>query len=148
MYLSGQSIRGRVGIRPFREQSRANGMSFGLGPAGYDIRVHEELDLAPGDFALASAFEHISMPNNVIGFIKDKSTLARLGIALQNTVIEPGWKGYLTLEVSNHGRERVRVPSGSPIAQVLFAWIDKPCIPYDGKYQDQSAAPQKAIFEE
>lgn len=148
MYLSGQSIRDHIGIIPFHKRTTLNGMSFGLSHAGYDIRVREELDMAPGDFVLASAFEHIVMPNNVIGFIKDKSTLARLGVALQNTVIEPGWRGNLTLEISNHGRERVCVPAGSPIAQILFARIDKPCIPYDGKYQDQGAAPQQAIFEE
>ncbi len=147
MILSGASIRRLVGIDPFFERTKNHGMSYGLGPAGYDVRVGQYIDLMPGGFALASVVEHLTMPLNVIGIVHDRSTLARMGLALQNTVIEPGWRGYLTLEISNHGRERVRLPAGSPIAQILFYMVDQDCVPYDGKYQDQRPAPVGAIFE-
>ena len=148
MILSGNTIRKLVGIEPFNERTKLLGMSFGLGPAGYDVRLQQALDLRPGEFMLGSIIEHITMPANVIGIVHDKSTLARLGLALQNTVIEPGWRGYLTVEISNHGAERVRLQAGSPIAQILFHFTDQPCVAYDGKYQDQGDAPVAAIFEE
>jgi len=85
----------------------------------------------------------------VIGFVHDKSTWARLGIAVQNTVIEPGWEGYLTLEITNHSRDRVTILRGSGIAQVIFQFLDLPSEkPYDGKYQDQARGPVAAIHEE
>lgn len=147
MILSGHSIRELVGIEPFMERTRLHGMTFGIGPAGYDVRLRQALDLEPGAFMLGSIIEHISMPNDVLGIVHDKSTLARLGLALQNTVIEPGWRGYLTVEISNHSYERVRLNAGSPIAQIIFHRTDVLCEPYRGKYQDQGAMPVEARFE-
>lgn len=85
------------------------------------------------------------MPDDVVGIVHDKSTLARRGLALQNTVIEPGWRGFLTLEISNHGTEPVTLTAGTPIAQVLFHRLDHLAAnPYNGKYQDPERGPQKA----
>lgn len=103
MILSGQSIRRRIRIAPFAERTKLHGMSYGLGPAGYDVRAAQAVDLDPGAFGIFSILEHITMPNNVLGFVHDKSTLARFGLArfglaLQNTVVEPGWRGHLTLD--------------------------------------------------
>lgn len=134
-------------FEPWSERSRFNGMTYGLGPAGYDVRIRENLDMEPGSFALGSIIEHIKMPNRALGIVHDKSTLARLGIALQNTVIEPGWEGFLTVEISNHGSQRIRIPQGCPIAQIILHMTDFPAEAYQGKYQNQSAAPVEAIFE-
>lgn len=145
---SNQTIRKLRPLVFMEERGRFNGMSYGLGPCGYDLRIAENLYLAPGDFSLASTMEEFNMPNNLVGIVHDKSTLARLGIAVQNTVIEPGWKGFLTLELTNHGKEDIRIPSGSPICQVIFHLLDEPTVePYDGKYQNQKRGIQQPILE-
>jgi dCTP deaminase len=88
------------------------------------------------------------MPTDVIGFVHDKSTLARFGIAVQNTVIEPGWTGILTIELTNHSDEFLWLTAGQPIAQIVFHELDAPTErPYSGKYQNQEAGPQAARFE-
>src|SRR3954464_12051819 len=133
MILSGTTIRALCMVAPFSERTLRSGMSYGVGPAGYDVRVAEPIALAPGEFRLYSVVEHLTMPNDVIGVIHDKSTLIRLGIALQNSVIEPGWRGHLTVEVSNHGRRFFELPPGSPIAQIVFHRTDRECEPYRGK---------------
>ena len=145
MILSGYTIKRLEIVRPFHFKTVLHGLSYGCSPAGYDVRLQQALDLAPGDFMLGSILEHLLMPLDVVGSVHDKSTLARMGVALQNTVIEPGWRGYLTVEISNHGRERVRLPAGSPIAQILFHRTDYQCDPYAGKYQDQGPAPVAAV---
>lgn len=143
--LSGQTIRQWGIFTPFHERSKAFGMSFGLSAAGYDVRVAETLTLRPGKFALASTMEHFTIPGHVIAFVHDKSTWARRGLALQNTVAEPGWRGYLTLELSNHGRELLQIEAGSPIAQIVLHFLDQPAEqPYVGRYQDQEAGAQAA----
>ena len=148
MILSGQSIRRRGIIRPFHERTKAYGMTFGLGPAGYDVRIAESLRLRPGHAALASTLEHFDMPADLLGRVADKSTWARRFIAIQNTIIEPGWRGYLTLELSNHGREAIEVEAGMPIAQIIFDMLDEPAgQPYSGKYQDQKQGAVSAAFE-
>lgn len=143
--LSGQSI-GRLGIiTPFVARTRHEGMTYGVGPAGYDVRIAEYHELWNKDFVLASIIEHIVMPTYVIGIVHDKSTWARRGLTVQNTVIEPGWRGYLTLELTNHGVEKIRISAGTPIAQIVFHRLDEPAAnPYEGKYQDQEAGPQPA----
>jgi dCTP deaminase len=124
------------------------GMSYGLSACGYDVRVAETLDLAAGQFALASTVERFAMPPNIVAFVHDKSTWARKGIAVQNTVIEPGWCGFLTLELTNHGRDRILIEAGMPIAQIIFHQLAGDVArPYEGKYQNQRAGAQSAILE-
>jgi dCTP deaminase len=136
-------------LEPFCVRTRHEGVTFGLSAAGYDVRVEfdesgsiEEVLLEPGDFILASTIERFHMPTDVVGIVHDKSTWARRGIAVQNTVIEPGWSGFLTLELTNHGIEPVRLIRGMGIAQILFHRLDSPTtIPYEGKYQAQERGP-------
>ena len=135
-------------IEPWSTRAEFNGMTYGLGPAGYDIRIAEEITLSRNDFVLAYSLERFHMPNNLLAMVKDKSSWARRGLAVQNTVIEPGWRGYLTLEITNHGPTSIHVPSGCPIAQVIFYQVDQHVLhPYDGRYQDQGpeAVPAEGI---
>ncbi|WP_045834456.1 dCTP deaminase [Hyphomicrobium sp. 99] len=148
MILSAQTIRALRPVEPFVERSVVRGRSYGLSVAGYDIRICETLYLAPGAFSLASSIEHFDMPADVLALVKDKSSWARKGLSVFNTVIEPGWKGYLTLELKNQGDQVLRIDSGDPIAQILFYRLDAPSeAPYSGKYQNQEAGPQGARLE-
>lgn len=148
MILSAQSIRKRNIISPFNERTKFNGMTYGLGPAGYDVRIMESFLLKAGTFSLASTMERFDMPNDVLATVHDKSTWARKGLATQTTVIEPSWVGYLTLELTNHSDRDILLITGSPIAQIIFHLLDEPTIiPYSGKYMNQQQGPQPAILE-
>lgn len=148
--LSAQSIRLQEGmVTPFVLRSVAHGMSYGLSVAGYDIRIAESLSLYPGMFRLASSVEYFNMPTQILARVADKSTWARRGLAVQNTVIEPGWRGHLTLELTNHSERMINLQAGMPIAQIIFEWLDQPTDqPYNGKYQDQPAGAVPAKLEE
>lgn len=148
MILSAQTIRKLKPITPFHERTKEFGMSYGLSAAGYDIRIAEDINLFCGDFKLASSLEHFNMPDDVLAYVKDKSTWARQGLAVQNTVIEPGWKGYLTLEITNHSTWEIKLLKGMPIAQIIFHKLDFATEqPYEGKYQNQQAGAQLPLFE-
>lgn len=174
MILSGQTIRQlctgndpfgdfinyeHAMIRPFNERAVHNsGMSYGLSVAGYDIRVEkfqmyseitDTIRMQNGDFVLASSVERIKMPRDVIAFVKDKSSWARKGLAVQNTVLEPGWEGFITLELSFHRPTfHINIREGMPIAQLIFQRLDEPAEnPYAGKYQNQANEPVEAIKE-
>jgi dCTP deaminase len=156
--LSGQTI-SRLGlIQPCRPRTefgrhikdRLYTLTHGLGPAGYDLTL-DWADpqgfrvLEPGEFRLGAANERFELPNNVIGMVYDKSSWARRGLSLFNTVVEPGWGGWLTIELTNLGKESLFLPQGVPIAQVVFSYLDEPTDnPYNGKYQDQARGPQSA----
>lgn len=147
--LSAQSIREQVPLLPLLERTvHECGMTYGLSACGYDIRIKQGLTLHPGDFALASTVERFAIPNTMMGVLHDKSTLARLGLSVFNTVAEPGWEGYLTLELKNQGTKPIKLVEGQPIAQMVFRWLDRPTdLPYGGKYQSQPDYPVVARFE-
>jgi len=128
------------------EKLKAHGVSHGMSEAGYDVRIKQDLWLHPlRKFRLASTVEYFTMPNNLVGVVHDKSTWARRGLSVFNTVIEPGWYGWLTLELVYHGWKPLHIPAGAGIAQVIFhetsdkAW-------YTGKYQDQPDEPVSARY--
>lgn len=148
MILSAQSIAEVIPLTPIEPRTRAFGLTYGLGPAGYDIRIQQSLRLYPHEFRLASSYEQFRMPTNLLGIVHDKSTWARKGLCVQNTVIEPGWRGFLTLELTNHGRDIIDLQSRMPIAQIIFHLLDHDTSqPYEGKYQDQESGAHNAIFE-
>lgn len=140
-----------------------HGVSYGLGEAGYDIRIKQDITfyrlfgLIPmvkvvdgnqvsrhlGKFTLASAIEKFNMSPSCVAIVHDKSTWARRALSVFNTVIEPGWKGWLTLELVYHGRKKLHIPAGSGIAQVLFHLVQEPAN-YNGKYQNQENQPVAA----
>lgn len=158
------------------EKKKSWGVSHGMSEAGYDIRIAENIIFYPGEqkrwkfwgigptitrygknaewpdptihgrFCLASTLEEFQMPPNLTGIVHDKSTWARRGLSVYNTVIEPGWAGFLTLELSFSGENPLTIPAGSGIAQVIFHLTAEEAV-YDGKYQNAKAGPQEAILE-
>lgn len=143
-----------------KEKVKLNGVSHGLAEAGYDIRLKQDITFYSffglkiikikdegktsyklGGFTLASAIEEFNVPNKLVGVVHDKSTYARSGLSVFNTVIEPGWKGYLTLELMFHKFfGKLHIKSGSGIGQVLWHELTSHA-KYEGKYQNQKNKP-------
>jgi len=132
-------------ISPFMdEKCTAHGVSYGLSAASYDLRLESLLGPAgpaswiePHDFLLGCTLEYVRMPNNIVGLIKDKSTWARRGLSVFNTLIDPGFEGQITLELKNQGHDPIMLPRGVGIAQIMFFECDPVDVPYSGKYQGQ-----------
>lgn len=138
-------------IDPFEPEKvvhKETGTTYGCGACGYDVRIAQRMMLSPGAFVLASTLERFDMPADLAAFVTDKSSLARIGIAVQNTKIDPGWRGYLTLELSNHSSVPILLLEGQPIAEISFMPLDASTDrPYRGKYQDQPNHPVGAKAE-
>lgn len=142
------------------EKHREHGVSHGLAEVGYDIRLKQDVifyqsyvqintpgqqaEYVEGNFTLASAMEEFEMPSTLMGIVHDKSTWARRGLSVFNTVIEPGWKGFLTLELVCHGTKPLHLPAGCGIAQVIFHRLSHHA-EYEGKYQNQEDRAVSAI---
>lgn len=97
-------------------------------------------------YALGVSVEKFDMPSNVTGICVGKSTYARSGILANITPLEAGWRGYLTLELSNLTDTPCRLYADEGIAQILF-YEGEPCdtcyATRNGKYNDQ---PQSIVF--
>ena len=158
-------------IDPFVEhQDGKDKISFGLSSYGYDIRVADEYKVftnvhgtlvdpkrfdakafvdikapecvvPPNSFALARSVEKFKIPREVLAVCLGKSTYARCGIIVNVTPLEPGWEGYLTIEISNTTPLPAKIYSNEGIAQLVFFGGDRVCeTSYSdrkGKYMDQ-----------
>lgn len=107
----------------------------------HKIEDGQPFELPAKGFCLAYTVEYVRMPKNVTALVKDKSTYARCGIHVQNTVLEAGWHGQVTLEISNYLDRPVLLWPSQGIVQVLF-WSSIDCLTSylkrEGKYQGQT----------
>lgn len=87
------------------------------------IRKNGWFVVHPGEFILASTYEKIELPNNLIGILEGRSSLGRLGLIVHATagMVKPGFKGHLTLEMSNISKLPIKLYPGMRIAQIAFA---------------------------
>jgi dCTP deaminase len=146
-------------------------ISFGTSSYGYDIRAQDEwkvftninttlLDpknfndecfvtvsgkghviIPPNSFALAASVEYMKIPRDVLVVCLGKSTLARIGLVVNVTPLEPEWEGQIVLEFSNTTSLPAKVYANEGCAQLLFFQSDQPCTTSykdrAGKYQGQ-----------
>jgi len=124
---------GSLVIEPFDEGC--------LNPAGYDARLGSAIKLPPGQRGLAYTLERFELPLDVAGLIYLRSSLAREGLLGSFAVIDPGFRGNLTLPVFNAGDSVVEVEGGERFVQVVFLSLMSPASRgYAGRYQDSVGA--------
>jgi dCTP deaminase len=117
-------------IDPLQPQSIAEGMRTIIVPDG------EPFIMQAGDFALASTVESLELPDDLLGRLEGRSSIARLGITVHSTaaVFEPGWIGTATMELSNLGRMAVALYPGMRICSFTFQKMSSPVrVPYRAK---------------
>mgnify|MGYP006268112571 CR=1 FL=1 len=114
-----------------------------------------ELILHPGDFILGSTKEWIEVPNHLVARIEGRSSLGRLAIIVHATAgwIDTGYKGRVTLELSNLGAAPVALTPGMRIGQMVVLELKSECTrPYgsgrDSKYQNQRGPEASQIQED
>lgn len=147
MIRNGQALLAAAPLSPMLTMKvpAPGGVSRGLSEAGYDLSLAQDVWLHPfRRFRLASTVERFDMPHDLVAIIHDKSTWARRGLSVQNTVAEPGWRGWLTLELIYYGWGILHLPKGTGIAQAVFHVLECPADYGHGKYQDQMNRPVAA----
>ena len=100
--------------------------------------VERDLVLRAGDSVLAYSADAYAMPAGYFGLLQTRGSLARLFVSINcnDGQIEPGYRGRITLEITNHSRIPVAIPVGSRIGQLFVFKCSTDAKPYDGRYQD------------
>ena len=114
-------------IDPRSPVSVAESMRKIIIPEGGQFMMH------PGDFVLASTVESIELPDDLLGRLEGRSSMARLGIIVHSTaaLFEPGWIGTATMELGNLGRIAVALYPGMRICSFTFEQLSSPAnVPY------------------
>ena len=110
-----------------------------------EIRDEEPFILHPGEFVLGQTLEWVELPIDLVARLEGKSSLGRLGLLIHSTAgyVDPGWKGTLTLELSNVANLPIALYAGMRIGQISFFRMSSPVErPYGSselgsKYQGQ-----------
>ena len=135
-------------IEPFVDHQVRDGViSYGVSSYGYDIRIADEFKIftnvyntvvdpkhfdprsmvdfkgeeciiPPNSFLLARTIEYFRIPRKVLTICLGKSSYARCGLIVNVTPFEPGWEGFVTLEISNTTPLPAKVYANEGIAQV------------------------------
>lgn len=110
--------------------------------------------LAPGQFVLSSTAEVVGLASTYAARIEGKSSLARLGVIVHSTAgfVDPGFRGQLTLEMTNLNSMPVLLYPGMKIAQLSFMKIAAPDLSYGDKelgshYQGQRGPTASRMYE-
>lgn len=108
------------------------------------IEEGEEFILHPGDFVLGTTKERVEIPDDLVAQVEGRSSLGRLAVVVHATAgfVDPGFRGRITLELSNLGTAPVALTPGMRISQIVFTELSSPAeSPYGSergsKYQDQ-----------
>ena len=120
------------------------------------IADDEPFILHPGEFVLGQILEWVELPDDLVSRLEGKSSLGRLGLLIHSTAgyVDPGWKGNLTLELSNVANLPIALYFGMRIGQISFFRMSSPVDrPYGSKglgskYQGQSEPTASAFHED
>jgi dCTP deaminase len=154
-----------------REVNGKRIISYGLSSGGYDVRlatsfkiftninsvVIDLLDMTdkcyvdhegefviipPNGYVLGHTLEYFNIPEDVLVVVLAKSTYARVGVGINCTPVEPGFRGAIVIEVANLSSLPVKIYANQGIAQFLFYKMEENCkVSYAdkaGKYQGQT----------
>ena len=93
-----------------------------------EVDPEEAFILHPGEFALASTYETVTLPDDVAARLEGKSSLGRLGLLTHSTAgfIDPGFSGHITLELSNVATLPIKLWPGMKIGQLCFFQLSSP----------------------
>ncbi|HOX35278.1 MAG TPA: dCTP deaminase [Methanoregulaceae archaeon] len=139
MILSGTEIRRRLGvdsiigdlvIQPFNDTS--------LQPASYDLRAGQNIILAQGRCTLVPTLEWVELPGDLAATLRCRSSFGRRGVLLGAGYVDPGFRGQLTLCLTNCGGEDISVRKLDRIVQMILHEVRGGGALYEGRYQDSN----------
>jgi len=111
------------------------------------IGEDEPFILHPSEFVLGQTLEWVELPDDLVARLEGRSSLGRLGLLIHSTAgyVDPGWKGNLTLELSNVANLPIALYRGMSIGQISFfkmtSAVERPYGSRElgSKYQGQSS---------
>lgn len=113
------------------------------------LPAEQSITLKPNEFILGHTYEKFTVPPRYAGKINTRSSFARMGLETNSATdfINPGWRGFVPLEIINKSRNTIKIYPYMGIAQImLISLTSEPDIPYGNdilgsKYQNDDGGP-------
>ena len=94
--------------------------------------------LDPGVTIHGITAEHVTLPDDLCGFLEGRSRFARLGLMIHVTsaLVQPGVSNRQVLEMSNVSSRALEIVAGVRICQLVLMRTEGRAV-YRGRFQDQ-----------
>ncbi|AMA64884.1 Deoxycytidine triphosphate deaminase [Candidatus Arsenophonus lipoptenae] len=119
------------------------------------VNCNDMFFLHPGELVLTVTLESFILPDNIVGWLDGRSSLARLGLMVHVTAhrIDPGWYGKIVLEFYNSGKLPLALRPGMCIGALSFEVLSGSAErPYNrrqtAKYKNQYGVIESRIHSE
>ena len=126
--LDQESPQGKLIIRPYHKECQQ--------PASYDLRAASEMILPRGICTLVPTLEWVELPIDLAGTLRCRSSFGRRGMLLGAGFVDPGFRGQLTLCLTNMGMGDITVQKNDRIVQIILHEVLEGNCGYSGRYQD------------
>lgn len=105
-------------------------------------KVQKEIVIKPGQYYLVQTIEAINTPSDLMPEVFTRTSLFRAGLLLLNSKTDPGYKGQLTMGLTNLSPFPVRLQIGARICNIVFYKIEGSSIGYRGQHQGGRVSPE------
>jgi deoxycytidine triphosphate deaminase len=103
----------------------------------------ELIEIKPGEYLLISTIESINIPKNLMPMIYPRSSLFRAGLLLLVTKTDPGYRGTLTMGITNLSQFPVMLQIGARVCNIVFYQIEGEGVEYRGQHQGGRISPSE-----
>jgi len=86
--------------------------------------IGETIFLHPHQTVLCSTLEYLKLPNDIFISISTRSSYSRLGLLI-SSIVQPGYCGCLSLELTNQNNNAIKIRVGAAILQARFFRLSK-----------------------
>ena len=126
--LDMDSATGKLVISPYGAECQQ--------PASYDLRAAGNTQLDRGICTLVPTLEWVELPMDIAGTLRCRSSMGRRGVILGAGFIDPGFRGQLTLCMTNFGLDTISIQKNDRIVQMILHEVRDGTRLYSGRYQD------------
>lgn len=119
------------------------------------VKKGGQIIIHPGEFLLGTTVEKVCIPDDIVAQLNGRSSIGRLGIIVHATAgfIDPGFEGFITLEMTNVANIPIALYAGMRIGQLAFTRLtstaEKPYGPKKGsKYKGQVGPTTSRIWKD
>jgi len=127
-----QSPGGKLVINPYHSACQQ--------PASYDLRAASDMTLPRGTCTLVPTLEWIELPMDLAGTLRCRSSFGRRGVLLGAGFVDPGFRGQLTLCLTNLGTDDITLHKNDRVVQMILHEVRNSDKVYEGRYQDSLGA--------
>jgi dCTP deaminase len=109
-------------------------------PASYDLRAADDICLARSACTLVPSIEWVELPPDVAGTLRCRSSFGRRGVLMGAGFVDPGFRGQLTLCLTNMGPDDIDLHRSERVVQMILHEVRDGNERYNGRYQDSLGA--------